>query len=421
MIRQSVIWVLQGSLVLFSSCTTSPFVQARDGRFFLDGRPHAFVGVNFWQGMNLAVDGPGGDREHLRQELDRLQALGVTNLRVMAASEGPNTEPYRMKPALMPAPGEYDERVFDGLDYLIAELSERDMHAVIVLNNFWEWSGGMAQYVAWHEQSAIPYPAKNDWRVFCDYAARFYTYPTCQQWFRAHIARVMTRVNRYTDRAYRDEPAIFAWELANEPRYYPDSWVDVTAAYIKSLDPNHMVTVGSEGSVGGDFMATHRSRHIDYTTIHIWPQNWGWFDPKEPQTFDTAVSESRDYVDRHLAEAKRLQKPLVIEEFGLARDWEPSHEGLDPNASTTRRDRFFALIFDYVLRSVSSGGPIAGSNVWVWSGAARPGDAWGGDPPHERPGWYAVYDDDRSTLELIANHAIELRKSLTTDGESVAH
>ena len=103
--------------------------------------------------------------------------LGVSNIRILAAFEGPDSEPFRVAPALMTEPGRYNSAVLDGLDFLIAELGKRDMHAVVALTNFWEWSGGMAQYVAWHEGSAIPYPATNDWRVFCDYAARFYTLP----------------------------------------------------------------------------------------------------------------------------------------------------------------------------------------------------------------------------------------------------
>ncbi len=346
------------------SCAAPGFVTVSRGRFMIQGRPHAFVGVNFWHGMNLAVDGPEGDRARLRAELDRLRKLGVTNLRVMAASEGPNTEPHRVVPALMLAPGEYDDRVFAGLDFLIAELGSRGMRAVLVLNNFWEWSGGMAQYVSWHEGSSIPYPADHDWREFCEYAARFFTYPACQRWFLRHIAEVVNRTNRVTHRAYRDEPAIFAWELANEPRYYPLAWVENTARFIRSLDPNHLITVGSEGSVGGEFIATHESPYIDYATIHIWPQNWAWYDPKNPDSFAVAVRKSRAYLDRHIVEAERLGKPLVVEEFGLARDWEPLHDGFDPSSPTTLRDRFFSMILDAVDDSVSVHGPLAGANLW---------------------------------------------------------
>lgn len=48
-----------------------------------------------------------------------------------------------------------------------------------------------------------------------------------------------------------------AWELMNEPRCSGDfsgsklqHWIDRTAEFLKSVDPNHMVTVGTEGFFG---------------------------------------------------------------------------------------------------------------------------------------------------------------------------
>ena len=40
--------------------------------------------------------------------------MGINNVRIMAGSEGPNEEPFRMKPALMKEPNVYDESVFEG-------------------------------------------------------------------------------------------------------------------------------------------------------------------------------------------------------------------------------------------------------------------------------------------------------------------
>ena len=57
---------------------------------------------------------------------------------------------------------------------------------------------------------------------------------------------------------------------------------------------------------------------------------------------------------------------------------------------------------------MSTGGPVAGDNFWAWGGQARPGAGWVGDPPHETPGWYSVYDTDESTLAIISAHAEEM-------------
>lgn len=387
------------------------FVTVKDGRFALAGKPYYFAGANFWQGMNLAVEGPSGDRPRLLRELDRLRGLGVTNLRIMASSEGPNTEPYRMVPALMISPGEYDGSVLDGLDFLLAEMGKRGLRAVCVLNNFWQWSGGMAQYVSWHEKTPIPYPG--DYEKFINYSAKFYSYPECQDWFRDHIAMVIGRVNPYTGLKYGDDPTVFSWELGNEPRRYPQSWIDETAAYIHSLDPNHMVTTGSEGAPPGeptqDFVKTHSSPGIDYVTIHIWPQNWDWYDPKRPATYK-AMAEPRAiaYFEKMAAETKAMGKPLVLEEFGLARDWATKKNNLDPASTTTNKDLYYAALYKLVEDSIAAGGPACGDNFWAWAGEARPGMSWVGDPPHEPAGWYSVYDTDATTVAIIAEHAKKL-------------
>jgi mannan endo-1,4-beta-mannosidase len=329
----------------------------------------------------------------------------------MASSEGPDTEPYRMVPALMTSPGVYAESVLDGLDYLLAEIGRRDMKAVMVLNNYWQWSGGMGQYVSWSEHSPIPYPG--DYGDFMDYVARFYTCQECQGWYHEHIAAIVERANPYSGLTYRDDPAIFSWELANEPRRYPQSWIDDTAAYIKSLDPNHLVTTGSEGAPPGerqDFIATHDGADVDYATIHIWPQNWGWYDPRDPSSYETAEARAIIYFQTAARDAVLLGKPLVLEEFGLARDWEPLHDIYDPDSPTTCRDRFYAAMFDQVYASILAGGAAAGDNFWAWSGRSRPGSPWVGDPPHETPGWYSVYEADESTLAAIAAHAEELAR-----------
>ncbi len=387
------------------------YLTVSDGKFMLGGQPYYFVGTNFWQGMNMGVSGPSGDRARLVEELDHLQRLGVTNLRVMASSEGPDTEPYRMVPALMISPGEYNESVFDGLDFFLAELGKREMKAVMVLNNYWQWSGGMAQYVSWHEGTSIPYPG--DWGTFMAYSARFYDCEECQTWYRNHIATVIDRDNPYTGLKYRDDPTIFAWELANEPRRYPDEWIDEMAAYIKSLDPNHMVTTGSEGTPPWErqnFIETHDGPDIDYTTIHIWPQNWGWYNPSNPSSYTKAEANARSYFQSHRADAATLGKPLVLEEFGLARDWETHQDIYDPDSTTQYRDLFYTTMFEEVYESMSTGGPAAGDNFWAWGGQARPGAGWVGDPPHEIPGWYSVYDTDESTLAIISAHAEEMAR-----------
>ena len=72
--------------------------------------------------------GVGYDVTFLRFQIS--QALGVANVRAMAASEGPDATgwlraatPWRVLPSMMPSPGEYNRGVVVGLDFLLAELA----------------------------------------------------------------------------------------------------------------------------------------------------------------------------------------------------------------------------------------------------------------------------------------------------------
>lgn len=407
------------------------FIQVKNGQFIKEGKPYFYIGTNFWYGMNLASKGAGGDRERLIKELDHLQSIGVTNLRIMAASEGPDDEPWRMVPALQTSQGVYNKEVLDGLDFLIFEMGKRGMHAVVCLNNFWPWSGGMAQYVSWcKKDQAIPYPppAENgNWKKYMRYTAQFYKSRQAKNDFKKHIQFIINRKNNYTNQWYKDDSTIMSWELANEPygmnhpwRYR--RWIKETAKFIKKLAPNQLVTTGSEGDTASprttknNFRKDNKSKYIDYTTIHIWIQNWGWYDPlNHKESFPKALQKATDYINKHVKVAKQLNKPVVLEEFGISRD----NNDHDPVASTQHRDLYFEKIFTIIEQHATQGSPLVGCNFWAWAGSGRPlspkalwksGDPFIGDPPHEHQGWYSIYDKDQSTIKIIQKYTDILNK-----------
>ena len=106
-----------------------------------------------------------------------------------------------------------------------------------------------------------------------------------------------------------------------------------------------------------------------------------------------------------------IVRKALMEEFGLARDWEPLHDVYNPQSPTTYRDLYYSALYEEVYNSVITGGPVAGDNFWAWGGQARPGNDWIGDPPHETSGWYSVYNTDNSTLAIISTHAIEMNRA----------
>ena len=409
--------------LMAATAFTQTFVRVEGTRFLIDNKPYFFVGTNYWYGMNLGSKGEGGDRQRLREELDHLCDLGIKNLRIMGACEGHEDEPYRITPVLMSAPGKYNEEMFEGLDFLLDEMAKRDMKAVICLNNFWPWSGGMSQYLAWAKDTKIPYPTDRggSWKKFMNFTAKFYNNEEANKMFQNHIKTIINRINSINGTTYLNDPTIMAWQLANEPRGMKNErrlnkWIQMTAKYIKSLDKNHLVSVGSEGEVirkisGNDFTGNHESEFIDYATIHLWVQIWGWYDSyNADSTFSRACTIAKDYIDKHIDLSKELNKPLVLEEFGISRDLNDH----DPEAPTFWRDSYFETILSHAYAKALDNSGISGCNIWSWSGSGRPvapgkmwekNDAFTGDPPHDLQGWHSVYDNDLSTLDIISKFA----------------
>ena len=416
-------YILSGLFMVFlSQCLLAQdFVRVESGIFYQGNERYIFMGANYWYGMYLGADAIYGDRDRLLRELDFLQSIGVKNLRVLASSEGSGK--YQVGPSLLEESGEYNDHLFEGLDFLLAQLAQRDMTAVLILNNFWMWSGGMPQYVSWADRSDVPMPdieGNGSWDPFVQYSLTFFENRKAQKMFRKHVVTMLNRRNVFTGKRYKDDPAILSWQLANEPRGYQlqkefRRWVDETSAFIKRKDKNHLVSIGSEGNThseaaGVDLLLDNQCEGVDYATVHLWIQNWGWYNPDKPQSFVSSLEESTKYLKSQVAKAEKLGKPIVIEEFGVSRD----KGDFDCDSPTVYRDEFYRFVFEFMYEHVRADGPVQGCNFWSWAGEGRPdspGGMWGstdtfiGDPPHEKQGWYSVYDTDQSTIELIKKYA----------------
>ena len=419
------------------SCEQPPiqnaFVKVDNGKFVLNGKPYYYFGANFWHGAYLGANLVDGDQDRLLRELDLLKEHKITNLRVMASSELSELE-MSVKPSFISEPGTYNERLLAGLDYLLSEMAKRNMKAILVLNNYWQWSGGMAQYVSWNRGIEVIDPdVSGDWDGFQNQSAAFYHDSICNLQYRNYITMLVNRTNTITGEIYKNDPTIMSWQLANEPRPAPDAaqnehnakafitWVESTAKYIHSIAPNHLVSSGNEGTQGcrGSeeiFIRSHQSEHIDYLTFHIWPKNWGWFDATEPEkTFERALKNTEDYFAKHIGIARKLNKPIVLEEFGLERD----RGAFSPESATGYRDKYLSIMFSSVVDSAKAGSPMAGLNFWAWGGEAaafhddyiwREGDSFMGDPPQEPQGLNSVFSTDSSTLAVFKKYNRQLEE-----------
>jgi mannan endo-1,4-beta-mannosidase len=285
------------------------------------------------------------------------------------------------------------------LDYVLAKAAENDVKMVLVLTNNWKEFGGMDQYLKWFDLK---------------YHHEFYTSPKAKQAYKSYAEHLINRVNTITKQSYKDDPAIFAWELANEPRcrnYGPHdrlqdcsaatltAWAGEMSAYIKSLDPNHMVAVGDEGFFnrkgqpteqyngkdGADHEAFLALGSIDFGTFHLYPDSWS-----------TAVNWGNKWITDHIDAAQKAGKPTVLEEYGLVvkRDDKTGQVtgGLD------RRRTAYVNWNNLLL-----GRGANASMFWILAGI---------DPDNKDTGYYQDYDHfsvynrpDDETAKLLAEVA----------------
>ena len=397
------------------------FVTVRDGEFFIGDSVYRYVGTNFWYGAILGAERQG-DRARLAAELDSLKALGITNLRVLAGGQGDRHMASHIEPTLQKAPGVYDQDLLEGLDYFIAELEKRDMKAVIYLNNAWEWSGGYGTYLEWAGEGQAPVPAETSYPEFMNFVKNFVTNDSAKALFAQHVDSIVGRTNTVTGQPYSQSTAIMSWQIANEPRAFDpanlpalEQWLTSTAAQIKAIDSNHLVSTGSEGSWGCEndlevWTRIHSDANIDYANIHIWPYNWSWVSPDSlMETLPAGCDSTLRYITEHYNAINPKGKPIVLEEFGFPRDSMAIAQG----TPTEARDKYYSFVFDIIANS----GMIKGANFWGWGGLAvpnhrtwQPGDPYTGDPAQEDQGLNSVYISDRSTLGIIQNAIANIKK-----------
>ena len=402
------------------------FVQVKDGHFVRHGEPYYYVGTNFWYGAILGSEGQGGDRKRLCRELDKMKSLGIDNLRILVGSDGKRGVKTKVEPTLQEAPGVYNDTILAGLDYLLMQMEKRKMVAVLYLNNSWEWSGGYGYYLEQAGLGQAPRPNEAGYSAFMQFVSQYASCEKAHQLFYDYVRFIIGRTNRYTHRRYVDDPAIMSWQIGNEPRAFSkealpafERWLAEASSLIRSLDSNHLISIGSEGSWGceNDIACYERicaDKNVDYCNIHLWPYNWSWA-RKEHLVEDLGVSckNTKEYIDAHLSVCARIGKPVVMEEFGYSRDG----FSFTPGSSTQGRDGYYQYVFGLVADNAEKGGYFAGCNFWGWGGYAQPkheqwqvGDDYTGDPAQEAQGLNSVFVKDASTLKVVRSQVKRMKQ-----------
>jgi mannan endo-1,4-beta-mannosidase len=169
------------------------------------------------------------------------------------------------------------------------------------------------------------------------------------------------------------------------------------SSFIKSLDPNHLVAVGDEGFLpqgreewgydapfGVNSESLGALSHVDFGTYHLYPDHWG----RGPEW-------SYNWIFDHVALSRRLNKPVVLEEYGMRVVRTPVETGAIVRG-LRRRETAYRNFHDILLRQ---GGQAA--LFWMLAGDETPGAAY---PDFDG---FTVYQGDDSA-RLLAGYAAEM-------------
>jgi mannan endo-1,4-beta-mannosidase len=327
------------------------FVRAAGIRFLVDGEPFRFAGAN------VAVMYRDEDRALMPETLRHAAQMGVRVVRVWANGEGraedgvmsvgvdredwPRAHPFR------PAPGVWNEEAFVQLDRVLAEAARNHLRVQLTLANWWRDTGGVTQYLRWagvREAADDAYP----YGVNEERAVEFYSNETTRRLYREHVEKIATRRNTVTGIIYRDDPTIFSYELMNEAQAPSGRWAERRAwmaemsAFVKSLDPNHLITSGSWGYRSAmerrAWLEEQRIATLDYCDVHNYPRD-------DHDTFVTSPQTLAEFIENRAAAAFSINKPLVLGEFGMNTG---GYEGVS-------QTDWFRALFDAARRAGASG------------------------------------------------------------------
>ncbi|KAJ7776579.1 glycoside hydrolase [Mycena maculata] len=290
------------------------FVTTNGQKFELNGEEYTLVGSNnYWVGlMNFSP-------AEMSSAFADMAGAGATTSRTWGFDEvttDPGIAYYQIWDGATPTINT-GANGLENFDNVVAAAKANGIRLIVTLTNNWNNYGGSDVYV---DQILGA-------NQFHDY---FYSNA---QVIAAYKNYVETFVKRYLD-----EPTILAWELINEPRCAGSTstaspncttetitnWASELSAFIKSIDSNHLVSVGDEGffnfpnnpnflytgDMGVDNVALTTIDTIDFGTFHMYPFDWA-------QTTDP-LGFGDDWIANHTVLVQQaLNKPVILEEFGV--------------------------------------------------------------------------------------------------------
>jgi mannan endo-1,4-beta-mannosidase len=301
----------------------SGFVGREDGALLIDRvSPYRATGTNLYylqQLLSYAQQDQDRDATRaVREVLDDLVCLSLPVARIWGFNDSADKSAIRVSPE-----EGFREEGLRGLDQAVWEAKRRGIRLIIPLVNNWSEYGGLPAYAAWASKIYGGTYAHDD----------FFTNAQMKQWWKDYVYLLVNRVNTFTGVAYKDEPAILAWEVGNELRCQSCrgttalvDTIEELATFLKQLAPDQLVSDGGDGfdddpsfyeglsnlyAVRGDegasFSKLSRVDALDMLSYHFYPRNYGLQTARDAEI----------WIERHQAIATITGKVAYLGEAGF--------------------------------------------------------------------------------------------------------
>jgi predicted lipoprotein with Yx(FWY)xxD motif len=298
-----------------SGSSSGGFVTRVGQQLYLDGSPYRFVGFNVWRANVASWNRPPNtgydvnDGTTLDQTLKGIDANGgrMNVIRVWFFQQ------FALNSAGDPTPSpSYNWAAFDKT---LQVAQAEGFKVIATLADEWSYEGQPTKTASWYSSgyktTVEPYEA----------------FP-----YRQFVQDVVTR--------YKNNPTILAWELVNEPGdrnsdgTCPSDAAQTLSAFvhdvggmIKSIDPNHLVSLGASGNGmcgtnGSDYQTVMSDPSIDLCSFHDY---YGATDITAYNTYNG--------LNVRVQQCATLDKPIYIGEMGIHSSLSPCSGNLACRAS----------------------------------------------------------------------------------------
>ncbi len=284
------------------------FITVKGTKFYDGNREYKYLGTSNYYLRNAGKD-------TINYILSEAAKIGFKVIRVGSNAEAESFDKVDKKNLnrfFRIGKDYFNEDAYKELDYVLAAAEKYGLRVILHFTDNWEYYGGIKVIAGWSGVS------KND----------FWTDENAKKYYKQSIVKIANRKNTVNGKLYKNDPTIFAYDLCNEPRDEADQssqtlaqWIDEMSTYVKSVDPNHLVTTGLEGFFlkddgthysWADYILCHKPKNIDFCTFHIYPTY-------SHNHFSLSTTEwliKKWINDGH----NIICKPVVMEEYGIGKN-----------------------------------------------------------------------------------------------------